>query len=77
MTMRMRSTYRRQTAATITAPVAAIAIVSAQTKVTPRAIQYSVQEDAKLVQEAAGAARRQVPPLRIDSTPAAAPTQAA
>ncbi len=63
----MRSTYRRQTAATVAALVASIAIVSAQTKVTPPANKYSVQEDVKLGQEAANEARRQLPLLRDET----------
>jgi hypothetical protein len=47
--------------------VASIAIVSAQTKVTPPSNKYSVQEDIKLGQEAAGEARRQLPLLRDET----------
>ena len=47
--------------------VASIAIASAQTKVTPPSNKYSVQEDVKLGQEAAGEARRQLPLLRDET----------
>ena len=61
MTMRIRNSYRRQTAAATIALAASLAIVSAQTKVTPPANKYSVQEDVKLGQDAAREARRQLP----------------
>ena len=64
MTMRIRSSYRRQTGASIIALAASLAVVSAQTKVTPPANKYSVQEDVKLGQDAAREARRQLPLLR-------------
>ena len=64
MTMRIRNSYRRQTAAATIALAASVAIVSAQTQVTPPANKYSVQEDVKLGQEAAREARRQLPLLR-------------
>ena len=51
----------------MTALVASIAFVSAQTKVTPPANKYSVQEDVKLGQEAANEARRQLPLLRDET----------
>ena len=44
-----------------------MAIVSAQTKVTPPSNKYTVQEDIKLGQEAAGEARRQLPLLRDET----------
>ena len=47
--------------------VASMAIVSAQTKVTPPANKYSVEEDVKLGREAAQEARRQLPLLRDDA----------
>ena len=46
---------------------ASMAIVSAQTKVTPPANKYSVEEDVKLGREAAQEARRQLPLLRDDA----------
>ncbi len=47
--------------------VASMAIVSAQTKVTPPANKYSVEEDVKLGREAAQEARRQLPLLRDEA----------
>src|SRR6185503_17013779 len=67
MTMRTRYFNGRQTTATAVALVASIAIVSAQTKVTPPSNKYSVQEDIKLGQEAASEARRQLPLLRDET----------
>jgi Zn-dependent protease with chaperone function len=67
MTMRMRNTDRRQAAATMAALITSIAIVSAQTKVTPPSNKYSVQEDIKLGREAASEARRQLPLLRDET----------
>src|SRR5215510_631461 len=67
MTMRMRSTHRRQTAATMVALLASISIVSAQTKITPPSNKYSVQDDIKLGQDAAREARQQLPLLRDES----------
>ena len=46
---------------------ASMAIVSAQTKVTPPDNKYSVEEDVKLGREAAQEARRQLPLLRDDA----------
>src|SRR5262245_17919064 len=67
MTMRIRGTYRRQTAGTMIALITSIALVSAQTKVTPPSNKYSVQEDIKLGQDAAREARQQLPLLRDES----------
>jgi Zn-dependent protease with chaperone function len=67
MTMRIRNSNRRQTAATAVALVVSIAIVSAQTKITPPSNKYSVQDDVKLGQDAAREARRQLPLLRDES----------
>src|SRR5262245_62818615 len=64
MTMRIRHSNARQTAATAIALVVSIAIVSAQTKITPPSNKYSVQEDIKLGQDAAREARQQLPLLR-------------
>ena len=46
---------------------ASMAIVSAQTKVTPPANKYSVEEDVKLGRQAAQEARRQLPLLRDEA----------
>ena len=46
---------------------ASMAIVSAQTKVTPPDNKYSVEEDVKLGREAAQEARRQLPLLRDEA----------
>jgi hypothetical protein len=67
MTMRMRNRNRRQTAATVVVLAASIAIVSAQTKITPPDNKYSIQEDVKLGQEAAREARQQLPLLRDET----------
>ena len=47
--------------------LASMAIVSAQTKVTPPDNKYSVEEDVKLGREAAQEARRQLPLLRDEA----------
>ena len=47
--------------------LASMAIVSAQTKVTPPANKYSVEEDVKLGREAAQEARKQLPLLRDEA----------
>jgi Zn-dependent protease with chaperone function len=67
MTMRMRNRNGRQTAATVVALAASIAIASAQTKITPPDNKYSIQEDVKLGQEAAREARQQLPLLRDET----------
>jgi beta-barrel assembly-enhancing protease len=50
--------------AALVALVASVAVVSAQTKVTPPNNKYSVQEDVKLGREAADQAREQLPMMR-------------
>ena len=65
--MRIDNARYRHSAATAVALVASLAIVSAQTKVTPPANKYSVQEDVKLGQDAAREARRQLPLLRDET----------
>ena len=55
--------FRNPTAALV-ALVASVAVLSAQTKVTPPNNKYSVQEDVKLGREAAEQAREQLPMLR-------------
>jgi Zn-dependent protease with chaperone function len=67
MTMRTRFINGRQTTVTAVALVASIAIVSAQTKVTPPSNKYSIQEDIKLGQDAAREARQQLPILRDET----------
>ena len=62
--MRIHKSTGRQTAATAVALVASIALVSAQTKITPPSNKYSVQDDIKLGQDAAREARQQLPILR-------------
>jgi Zn-dependent protease with chaperone function len=61
MTMRIQKSTGRHTAAAVVALAASMAIVSAQTKVTPPSNKYSVQEDIKLGQDAAREARQQLP----------------
>jgi beta-barrel assembly-enhancing protease len=53
-----------RSAAAIVALVASVAVVAAQTRVTPPNNKYSVQEDVKLGREAAEQAREQLPMLR-------------
>jgi len=67
MTMRIRKSTGRQTVAAAVALATSIAIVSAQTKVTPPSNKYSVQDDIKLGQDAAREARQQLPLLRDES----------
>src|SRR5262245_65433587 len=67
MTMRIRHSNARQTAATAIALVVSISIVSAQTKITPPSNKYSVQDDIKLGQDAAREARQQLPLLRDET----------
>jgi Zn-dependent protease with chaperone function len=67
MTMRTHRSTGRQTAATAVALLASLAIVSAQTKITPPSNKYSVQEDIKLGQDAAREARQQLPILRDET----------
>jgi Zn-dependent protease with chaperone function len=67
MTMRIQKSTGRHTAAAVIALAASMAIVSAQTKVTPPSNKYSVQDDIKLGQEAAREARQQLPLLRDET----------
>jgi predicted Zn-dependent protease len=67
MTMRIHNAAGRQTVATAVALVASIALVSAQTKITPPSNKYSVQDDIKLGQDAAREARQQLPVLRDET----------
>src|SRR5215213_6252338 len=67
MTMRIHNATGRQTVATALALVASIALVSAQTKITPPSNKYSVQDDIKLGQDAAREARQQLPVLRDET----------
>jgi len=67
MTMRIHNATGRQTVATAVALVASIALVSAQTKITPPSNKYSVQDDIKLGQDAAREARQQLPVLRDET----------
>jgi beta-barrel assembly-enhancing protease len=67
MTMRVHNAAGRQTVATAVALVASIALVSAQTKITPPSNKYSVQDDIKLGQDAAREARQQLPVLRDET----------
>ena len=65
--MRIQKSTGRHTAATVVALAASMAIVSAQTKVTPPSNKYSVQDDIKLGQDAAREARQQLPLLRDEA----------